>query len=85
MAGPKGLKESPAATAAEVPGAGKTTTVGMLSTRVITETGSVRVGGVDVVAHPAPCGRSSPGSAAAAFGGACSADERPGAGRREGE
>ena len=34
-------------------GAGKTTTVGVLTTRVIPTSGSARVGGIDVVAHPA--------------------------------
>ncbi len=34
-------------------GAGKTTTAGMLTTRVVPTSGSVVVGGVDVVAHPA--------------------------------
>ncbi len=34
-------------------GAGKTTTAGMLTTRVIPTSGRARVGGVDVVAHPA--------------------------------
>jgi ABC-2 type transport system ATP-binding protein len=34
-------------------GAGKTTTVGMLTTRVIPTSGEARVGGIDVVAHPA--------------------------------
>jgi ABC-2 type transport system ATP-binding protein len=34
-------------------GAGKTTTAGMLTTRVIPTGGSARVGGIDVVAHPA--------------------------------
>lgn len=34
-------------------GAGKTTTAGMLTTRVIPTSGSARVAGVDVVAHPA--------------------------------
>src|SRR5689334_5302992 len=34
-------------------GAGKTTTAGMLTTRVIPTSGSVVVGGIDVVAHPA--------------------------------
>jgi ABC-2 type transport system ATP-binding protein len=34
-------------------GAGKTTTAGMLTTRVIPSSGSVVVGGIDVVKHPA--------------------------------
>ena len=34
-------------------GAGKTTTAGMLTTRVIPSSGTARVAGVDVVAHPA--------------------------------
>ncbi len=34
-------------------GAGKTTTVGMLTTRVIPSEGRARVGGIDVVGHPA--------------------------------
>ncbi len=34
-------------------GAGKTTTAGMLTTRVVPTSGEARVGGVDVVAHPA--------------------------------
>ena len=34
-------------------GAGKTTTAGMLTTRVIPTSGSARVAGVDVIAHPA--------------------------------
>jgi ABC-2 type transport system ATP-binding protein len=33
-------------------GAGKTTTAGMLTTRVIPTSGTARVGGIDVVAHP---------------------------------
>ncbi len=33
-------------------GAGKTTTAGMLTTRVIPTSGTARVGGLDVVAHP---------------------------------
>jgi ABC-2 type transport system ATP-binding protein len=34
-------------------GAGKTTTAGMLTTRIIPTSGWARVGGIDVVAHPA--------------------------------
>src|SRR5271165_4252224 len=34
-------------------GAGKTTTAGMLTTRVIPTSGRARVGGIDVIAHPA--------------------------------
>jgi len=34
-------------------GAGKTTTAGMLTTRVMPTSGSARVGGIDVVRHPA--------------------------------
>lgn len=38
-------------------GAGKTTTAGMLTTRVVPTSGSARVGGVDVVRHPAQAKR----------------------------
>ena len=34
-------------------GAGKSTTIGMLTTRVIPTSGSAKVGGVDIVRHPA--------------------------------
>jgi ABC-2 type transport system ATP-binding protein len=38
-------------------GAGKTTTAGMLTTRVIPTAGTARVGGIDVVRHPAEAKR----------------------------
>jgi ABC-2 type transport system ATP-binding protein len=34
-------------------GAGKSTTIGMLTTRVVPTAGEARVGGVDIVRHPA--------------------------------